>query len=193
MMFWPTTIILRHKAQVWTKPPTFSYANKARTSAIMTDFVQGTMNISSTTTQRNDGKLTNGQPRNSGNGLPPQRQQFPRPPTSHQTSTTEAERRRQADKSKATLDIFADPPETRSRDTKPRRNSESSVRDRPNRMLSPEDEKRRRERKAKDSLRADGSKSKKPSRKLDVIDKLDVTSIYGTGCKLSDLTIHGLH
>lgn len=49
--------------------------------------------------------------------------------------------------------------------------------------MDPEEEKRRRERKLRESKRT-GSKSGKPNKKLDVIDKLDVTSIYGTGCKI---------
>jgi hypothetical protein len=54
-------------------------------------------------------------------------------------------------------------------------------------LLDPEEEKkraerRRRERRHRERDAKDG-KSKKPDRKLDIIDKLDVTSIYGTGCE----------
>ena len=49
--------------------------------------------------------------------------------------------------------------------------------------LDAEAEKRRQERKLREGKSS--SRSKKPSRRLDVIDKLDVTSIYGTGCKLA--------
>ncbi|TAQ84653.1 hypothetical protein B7494_g7032 [Chlorociboria aeruginascens] len=79
------------------------------------------------------------------------------------------------------LDIFADPAESStSRARRVRRNSESSVMDRSGKPLDPEEEKKRQERRRR---RRDGkdSKSRKPDRKLDVIDKLDVTSIYGTG------------
>lgn len=55
-------------------------------------------------------------------------------------------------------------------------------------LLDPEEEKkraerRRRERRHRERDTKDGKSSKKPDRKLDIIDKLDVTSIYGTGCE----------
>lgn len=85
------------------------------------------------------------------------------------------------------LDIFASP--EKSGERKPRRNSESSVMDRP--PLTEEErrrrEKQRRERDARhrDSKR-EGSRPRHPRKKphgLDVIDKLDVTGIYGAGCE----------
>lgn len=90
------------------------------------------------------------------------------------------------------LDIFADPTETtRHRENRrPRRNSESSIADRAGKPVDPDDEKRRRERRhrEREAGHRDGksrthgsSKSKKPNQRLDVIDKLDVTSIYGMG------------
>lgn len=79
------------------------------------------------------------------------------------------------------LNIFADPSD-KSRERRPRRNSETSVREKTTKLLDPNDDRRRRERRHKDPRR-DG-KTKGPSRRLDVIDKLDVTSIYGTGRKL---------
>ena len=91
------------------------------------------------------------------------------------------------------LDIFADPSEgpssRRSEGRRLRRNSDSSVADR--KPLDPEEEKRRQERRRRERERrhrerdSKDPKSKKPDRKLDIIDKLDVTSIYGTGCKFS--------
>lgn len=89
------------------------------------------------------------------------------------------------------LDIFADPAESSS-SRKPegrrvRRNSDSSVVDR--KPLDPEEEKKRQERRRRERERrhrereGKDPKSRKPDRKLDIIDKLDVTSIYGTGCK----------
>ena len=81
------------------------------------------------------------------------------------------------------LDIFADPvPSSKHR---PRRNSESSVSGKP---LDPEEEKKRQERRRRERERrhrehSKDVRAKKPDRKLDIIDKLDVTSIYGTGCK----------
>ncbi|THC91090.1 hypothetical protein EYZ11_009452 [Aspergillus tanneri] len=86
------------------------------------------------------------------------------------------------------LDIFADPPSSskpssskpRDRERRPRRNSESSVMDRTPKLLDADDEKRRRERRRRE--RKDGKpRSKKGNYQLDIIDKLDVTSIYGTG------------
>jgi hypothetical protein len=90
------------------------------------------------------------------------------------------------------LDIFADPGEGSSTRRHPegrrvRRNSDSSVADR--KPLDPEEEKKRQERKRRERERRHREreekdpKSKKPDRKLDVIDKLDVTSIFGTGRK----------
>ena len=108
------------------------------------------------------------------------------PPPGHRPPLTEEERKRREAKlrvraEKGELDIFADPPDpTRLREKRHhRRNSESSVADK--QALDPEEEKKRRERKHRESRRP--GKSGKPSRRLDVIDKLDVTSIYGTGCE----------
>ena len=83
------------------------------------------------------------------------------------------------------LDIFADPSESpkKSDARRIRRNSESSIADR--KPLDPEEEKKRQERRRRERERrhkeGSSSKSKKADRKLDIIDKLDVTSIYGTG------------
>ncbi|TVY14204.1 Protein PAL1, partial [Lachnellula arida] len=84
------------------------------------------------------------------------------------------------------LDIFADPTESSSSRRRVRRNSDSSVISKASRkLLDPEEEKkrserRRRERRHRERDAKDG-KARKPDRKLDIIDKLDVTSIYGTG------------
>ncbi|OKL60707.1 hypothetical protein UA08_04117 [Talaromyces atroroseus] len=84
------------------------------------------------------------------------------------------------------FDIFADPPkkkESRSsrprdgRPPRPRRNSESSIMEKP-KAIDSEEERRRRERRHREGK----SRSKRtPGYRLDVIDKLDVTSIFGTG------------
>ena len=91
------------------------------------------------------------------------------------------------------LDIFADPPDAKQR--RPRRNSDSSLVEKSGKLQDPETERRRRDRerrhKEREARHKDGkgrihgasSKSKKPSQRLDIIDSLDVTSIYGTGCK----------
>ncbi|KAI9369033.1 Pal1 cell morphology protein-domain-containing protein [Aspergillus egyptiacus] len=103
-------------------------------------------------------------------------------------------RERSKDRAKDPFDIFADPPSkpkpsgsgSRSRDheRRPRRNSESSVMERTPKLLDDDDERRRRERRRRerDARHRDGkSRSRKPGYELDIIDKLDVTSIYGTG------------
>lgn len=87
------------------------------------------------------------------------------------------------------MDIFADPSERRERDRRHyRRNSDTSVMEKP--RLTEDEERRRRERHRRERearhRERDGkssSKSKVQGRRLDVIDKLDVTSIYGTGCE----------
>ncbi|KAJ5360951.1 hypothetical protein N7517_010142 [Penicillium concentricum] len=95
-----------------------------------------------------------------------------------------------APKEKDLLDIFADPPALsqtakEKAPRRPRRNSESSVMDRGSKLLDlDDDEKRRRERRhrERDGRSKDGkSRSGRKDRRLDIIDKLDVTSIYGTG------------
>ncbi|PGH18085.1 hypothetical protein AJ79_00713 [Helicocarpus griseus UAMH5409] len=84
-------------------------------------------------------------------------------------------------------DIFADPKDSSKTHSqrRPRRNSDSSLMDIPTKPLDPEEERRRRERRHRDrdSRHKDGkSRSKRAhGHRLDVIDKLDVTSIYGTG------------
>ena len=87
--------------------------------------------------------------------------------------------------------IFADPPDN-GRYRRLRRNSESSIADKSAMMSDLEDERRKREQRHRDRearYRSDArgrpqtAKPKRPSQKLDLIDKLDVTSIYGTGCR----------
>lgn len=93
-----------------------------------------------------------------------------------------------------TLDIFADPPARRPAGGRPRRNSDSSVADRNSKAMDPEEERRRRERRHREhEHKHKDSKGrpipvagpKKPSKRLDTIDKLDVTSIFGTGGRSS--------
>lgn len=103
------------------------------------------------------------------------------PPRRLISPTSEEDRNRPAGKLKSPpeeLNIFADPSD-KSRERRPRRNSETSVREKTTKFLDPNDDRRRRERRHRDSKR-DG-KPKGPSRKLDIIDKLDVTGIYGGG------------
>ncbi|KAJ5707534.1 hypothetical protein N7488_007335 [Penicillium malachiteum] len=98
---------------------------------------------------------------------------------------------RRESKPKDPLNIFADPPSLskastmgpsgKSSSRRPRRNSESSVMDRASKLFDDEDEKRRRERRRERERRGDKPRSSRKDRRLDIIDKLDVTSIYGTG------------
>lgn len=116
------------------------------------------------------------------------------PPPRQKLSASDEERRRQQSRNRGQpreLDIFADPPDmSRPREKRPqRRNSESSIRDKPKDM-DPEAEKRRRERRLREGKGS--SRSKHASRKLDIIDKLDVTSIYGTGRKFHALRVNSL-
>ena len=94
------------------------------------------------------------------------------------------------------FDIFADPPSSskalaaKPREKtahRPRRNSESSVMERASKFFDDDDDRRRRERRNRDrdSRHRDGKpRSSRKDRRLDIIDKLDVTSIYGTGSEL---------
>ncbi|KAL5048652.1 hypothetical protein BDW71DRAFT_177215 [Aspergillus fruticulosus] len=94
------------------------------------------------------------------------------------------------------FNIFADPPSrpkpsgsgsrSRDRERRQRRNSESSIMERRPKLIDDDDERRRRERRRRererDGRHRDGkSSSRKGNYQLDIIDKLDVTSIYGTG------------
>ncbi|RMZ81312.1 hypothetical protein DV737_g2591, partial [Chaetothyriales sp. CBS 132003] len=92
---------------------------------------------------------------------------------------SDEERRRRdlklrAQKAELDMDIFADPPTEKRR---PRRNSESSARDRASSLDA--EEKKRREGRQRDHKH--GKLPRKASKKLDIIDRLDVTSIYGAG------------
>ena len=130
-------------------------------------------------------------------------------PGAHRTSRSqdeEQQRHRGAGRARGAtqeLDIFADPSEiSKSRPQRLRRNSDSSVADRHGKPLTEEERKRRerrhREREARHREHRDGkgrhpsSKSKKPGHRLDTIDKLDVTSIYGTGCKFTVSAVSSL-
>ncbi len=102
-------------------------------------------------------------------------------PITHRTSRShDAERHIHSAKHAYTktkeLDIFASPDKSENR--RPRRNSEASV------TSAKDEDRRRRERRHRDKDgRTPSGKSKKPSAKLDIIDKLDVTGIYGPGCE----------
>jgi len=94
------------------------------------------------------------------------------------------------------IDIFATPEKERSKPTLSRRNSDTSV-------LDVRVEERKERRKAREVRARDGrsrdhgnaaaaaatAKPKKPNVKMDLIDKLDVTSIYGTGSESISLLL----
>ncbi|KAI4283535.1 MAG: hypothetical protein L6R35_005139 [Caloplaca aegaea] len=121
--------------------------------------------------------------------VPPGVSRRPGPPV-HRPSRSEEEQRRMGNGANPrgpppTLDVFADPPEPRRH--RLRRNSDSSI---ASKTMGPEEERRRREKRHRErEARRDGkprphgtsSKSKKPNQRLDIIDSLDVSSIYGAG------------
>ncbi|KAH7336214.1 Pal1 cell morphology protein-like protein [Rhexocercosporidium sp. MPI-PUGE-AT-0058] len=132
-----------------------------------------------------------------GENVPPRGP--PRGPSGHRPSRSQEEAMRarriaggssisKPAPSQQELDIFADPVDSSTArrldsNRRVRRNSESSVVDR--KPLDPEEEKKRQERKRRERRerreREGKDPKRKPDRKLDIIDKLDVTSIYGTG------------
>ncbi|SZF00082.1 unnamed protein product [Blumeria hordei] len=88
--------------------------------------------------------------------------------------------------SKGELNVFADPPPVSQKPTERRPNRSSDLKsNHSEKQLTPEDEKKRMERRRREKKHKERDskdpRSKKPNHKLDVIDKLDVTSIYGTG------------
>ena len=122
--------------------------------------------------------------------VPPRVQHLPGPPHRPSRSEEEQRRLRLGQRSRAPAqesDVFADPPDPRRHHV--RRNSDSSI---ASKTLGAEEEQRRRERRHRErEARKDGkhrpptsSRSKKPNQRLDIIDSLDVTSIYGTNCKM---------
>lgn len=83
--------------------------------------------------------------------------------------------------------VFADPSDN-GHYRRLRRNSESSIADKSAVMSDLEDERRKREQRHRDREawyrgRPQTAKPKRPNQRLDLIDQLDVTSIYGTGCR----------
>lgn len=85
------------------------------------------------------------------------------------------------------LNIFADPSDKPIDQRRVRRNSDTSLVDRNSKLSDPEEEKKRQDRKRRERRNREreskDGKAKKPDRKLDIIDQLDATSIYGTGCE----------
>lgn len=82
------------------------------------------------------------------------------------------------------LNIFADPESPKkSGERRARRNSDSSLMDRNGKPLDTEEDKKRQERHRRERRHRGGETGKPKVRKgkLDIIDQLDATSIYGTG------------
>lgn len=117
----------------------------------------------------------------------------PRGPTMHRPTRSQEEAMRarraatglpgRARAPNGELGIFADPESPRkSGERRARRNSDSSVIDRNGKPLDPE-EKRRQERRRRERRQREGEAGRPKVRKgkLDIIDQLDATSIYGTG------------
>lgn len=107
----------------------------------------------------------------------------PLPNGVHRITHSNEEKNNMKPAEKAVLDIFESPNKTENRRPVPRRNSDSS-------MLDAKDEerrrreRRRREREARSKEGRDGKpRSSRPRRPqgLDIIDKLDVTGLYGPG------------
>jgi hypothetical protein len=92
------------------------------------------------------------------------------------------------------LNIFADPESPRkSGERRVRRNSDSSLMERSGKLLDPEEEKKRQERRRRgrrhrEREREAGKDPKARKGRLDIIDQLDATSIYGTGREWPFLT-----
>ena len=119
------------------------------------------------------------------------------PPPNHRPtrSQEEALRARKAQAEGKLIDIETSNSPPRRQERRPRRNSESSiapgdkfltVEERSQRYL------RRRERERRAREAGLGGKDRKPvSRKIDIIDQLDATSIYGTGSKFTCLRSAG--
>lgn len=117
---------------------------------------------------------------------PPGRENMPAPdrrgpppnhrPTRSQEEALRARRMQGKGDSPGLLDPSRSPQKHSER--RPRRNSESSIMD-ADKTMTEEERRRRRERE-----RRHREQKGKPSRKLDIIDQLDATSIYGTGSML---------
>ena len=77
---------------------------------------------------------------------------------------------------------LASSPHRKQGDRRPRRNSDSSMIEKP----LTEEEKKARElrRKERERRHREGKDKSRSGRKIDIIDQLDATSIYGTGRKL---------
>lgn len=73
---------------------------------------------------------------------------------------------------------------------RPRRNSESSARDLDRPLTEEEKKAREMRRRERERRQKEGKgRSARPNRRVDLIDQLDATGIYGTGCKSPALLV----
>lgn len=116
--------------------------------------------------------------RTTSENVPPRQSNGHRPSRSQEQALRARNAADRPEKSKpsASLDIFADPPVEGSR----RQRRSSDAPDRDSKPLSPEEEKKKAERRER-RKRHEAARLLAAKKKLDVIDKLDATSIYGTG------------
>ncbi|KAK4102236.1 Pal1-domain-containing protein [Parathielavia hyrcaniae] len=115
-------------------------------------------------------------------GAPPPSRRGPPPnhrPTRSQEEALRAQRRQESGNRGGLPDPSRSP--QRRSERRPRRNSESSIMD-VDKAMTEEEKKQREARRRERERRHRENKEKKPlSRKIDIIDQLDATSIYGTG------------
>ncbi|OTB01815.1 hypothetical protein M426DRAFT_25275 [Hypoxylon sp. CI-4A] len=120
---------------------------------------------------------TNGPPRGENN--PPRGRGGPPPSHKPTRSQEEAMRARRMHSASNGGDKLMPSPQKKSTERRPRRNSDSSMMEKP--PLTDEEKKARELRRKERERRHRDGKDKKTGRKLDIIDQLDATSIYGTG------------
>ncbi|PYI07933.1 Pal1-domain-containing protein [Aspergillus sclerotiicarbonarius CBS 121057] len=169
-------------------------------SAPVVGTTMASQDMSSNTRELFENLSINPAPQNTGYRQAPPRPEKPAQ-NGYPNNRVPPPRERPERREKDSLDIFADPPKTSNgarsgqRDRRPRRNSESSIMERTPKPVDTEEERRRRERRRREREREgrhkdgkdgkdakDGKhRSKKSNYHMDIIDKLDVTSIYGTG------------
>ncbi|KAH8662100.1 Pal1 cell morphology protein-domain-containing protein [Xylariales sp. PMI_506] len=107
------------------------------------------------------------------------------PPPSHRPTRSQEEAlraRRMQDRNGSIDDKKpVNSPQKRPSERRPRRNSESSIMDSDKTMTEEQKKAREARRREREKRAREGKSSGRPSRRLDLIDQLDATSIYGTG------------
>ena len=126
---------------------------------------------------------------------PPGRENMPPPgrrmPPNHRPTRSQEEALRARRMQGNGMAGPSDSPQKRM-DRRPRRNSESSVMSTDKPMTEEEKKAREaaREARRREREKRSGEKKPRPSRRMDIIDQLDATSIFGTGCVY--LTCHSI-